>query len=45
MSHSPTISDEHEFVKQIVAGALGEFSAQLRSEVGRTIASKLGHAI
>ena len=29
---------------QIVAGALGEFSAQLRAEVGRTIASKLGHA-
>ena len=29
---------------QIVGGALGEFSAQLRAEVGRTIASKLGHA-
>ena len=38
------IAAEHEFVMQIVAGALGEFSAQLRAEVGRTIASKLGHA-
>src|SRR4249920_285259 len=38
------IAAEHEFVMQIVAAALGEFSAQLRPEVGRTIASKLGHA-
>ena len=38
------VAAEHEFVMQIVAGALGEFSAQLRAEVGRTIASKLGHA-
>jgi hypothetical protein len=38
------IAAEHEFMMQIVAGALGEFSAQLRAEVGRTIASKLGHA-
>src|SRR4029077_20946585 len=38
------IAAEHEFVIQIVGGALGEFSAQLRAEVGRTIASKLGHA-
>ena len=38
------IAAEHEFVMQIVAGVLGEFSAQLRAEVGRTIASKLGHA-
>src|SRR4029077_2652036 len=38
------IAAEHEFVMQIVAGALGEFSAQLCAEVGRTIASKLGHA-
>jgi hypothetical protein len=38
------IAAEHEFVIQIIAGALGEFSAQLRAEVGRTIASKLGHA-
>jgi hypothetical protein len=29
---------------QITAGVLGEFSAQSRAEVGRTIASKLGHA-
>ena len=41
---SEEIAAEHEFVMQIVAGALGEFSAQLRAEVGRTIASKLGHA-
>jgi hypothetical protein len=38
------IAAEHEFVMQIVAGALGEFSAKLRAEFGRTIASKLGHA-
>jgi hypothetical protein len=38
------IAAEHEFMIQIVGGALGEFSAQLRAEVGRTIASKLGHA-
>ena len=38
------IAAEHEFVMKIVGGALGEFSAQLRAEVGRTIASKLGHA-
>jgi Collagen triple helix repeat (20 copies) len=38
------IAAEHEFMMQIVAGALGEFSAQLRAEVGRAIASKLGHA-
>jgi hypothetical protein len=38
------IAAEHKFVMQIVAGALGEFSAQLRAEVGRMIASKLGHA-
>jgi hypothetical protein len=38
------IAAEHEFVMKIVAEALGEFSAQLRAEVGRTIASKLGHA-
>ena len=38
------IAAEHEFVMQIMAGVLGEFSAQSRAEVGRTIASKLGHA-
>ena len=38
------IAAEHDFMIQIVGGALGEFSAQLRAEVGRTIASKLGHA-
>jgi hypothetical protein len=38
------IAAEHEFVMQIVAEVLGEFSAQLRAEVGKTIASKLGHA-
>jgi hypothetical protein len=38
------IAAEHEFVMQIMAGVLGEFSAQWRAEVGRTIASKLGHA-
>jgi hypothetical protein len=38
------ITAEHEFVMQIVAEVLGEFSAQLRAEVGRTIASELGHA-
>ena len=38
------IAAEHEFVMQIVAGALGEFSAKLRAEFSRTIASKLGHA-
>jgi hypothetical protein len=38
------IRAEHEFVMKIVAGALGEFSAELRAEIGRTIASKLGHA-
>jgi hypothetical protein len=38
------IAAEHKFVMQIVAGALGEFSAKLRAEFGRTIASKLGHA-
>src|SRR5262245_11573133 len=38
------IAAEHEFVMKIVAGVLGEFSAQLRAEIGRTIASKGGHA-
>jgi Collagen triple helix repeat (20 copies) len=38
------ITAEHKFVMQIVAGVLGEFSAELRAEVGRTIVSKLGHA-
>ena len=38
------IAAEHEFVMQIMAGVLGEFSAEWRAEVGRTIASKLGHA-
>ena len=38
------IAAEHEFVIQIVGRPLGEFSAELRAEVGRTIASKLGHA-
>jgi hypothetical protein len=33
------IAAEHEFVMQIVAGALGEFSAKLRAEF-----TKLGHA-
>jgi hypothetical protein len=32
------IAAEHEFVMKIVAGVLGEFSAQWRAEVGRTIA-------
>jgi len=38
------IAAEHEFVMQIVAGALGEFSAKLRAVFGRMIASKLEHA-
>ena len=38
------IAAEHQFVMRILAEALGEFSAELRAEVGRTIASKLGHA-
>src|SRR6476659_8012347 len=38
------IATEHEFVMQIVARALGEFSAQLGAEVGRQIASQLGPA-
>ena len=37
------IAAEHEFMIQIVGRALGEFSAELRAEVRRTIASKLGH--
>ena len=38
------IAAEHKFMAEIVAGVLGEISAQLRAELGRTIASKLGHA-
>ena len=34
------IAAEHEFMIQIVGRALGEFSAELRREVGKTISKK-----